>query len=143
MNKQILATVALTAALTLTTALAQAKEERFQYGGVQVSVRPSLMDLGQVVVFHNQHSVALRNCYFAVEGARNMNDRTYYGPIFLTDAFRPGQRLEVGWMQLEANWLPLPDDVVYLRCDNLQESKWTLSGNRQAVIRQFQATYGR
>lgn len=131
----------LTAALALTASPIQARE-RFNYGGVHATTRPSLVDLGVVVGFQNRYSVALRNCYFAVEGSSNLHGRTSYGPIFLTTAFQPGQTLEVGWLELESRWLPLPDDVVYLRCDNLQETQWTLSGNRQAYINRLKTTYG-
>lgn len=142
MNKQLsVAALALTASLTLTTALAQA-QERFNYGGVHAATRPSLVDLGQVVVLQNRNAVTLRNCYFAVEGKPNAQNRTHYGPIFLTAAFRPGETLEVGWMELEGNWLLLPDDATYLRCDNLPETQWTLSGNRQAYINKIRNTYG-
>ena len=142
MNRPLsIAVLALTTSLALTPSLTDARE-RFNYGGVYASTRPSLVDLGQVVAFQNQYPVTLRNCYFAVEGKSNLHNRTHYGPIFLTAAIQPGEALEVGWIELQGNWLLLPDDVVYLRCDNVSEDKWTLSGNRQAYINKIKATYG-
>ena len=141
MNTQrSLAILTLAASLSLTTAIANA-QERFSYGGVHAATRPSLVDLGQVIAFQNQYGVTLRNCYVAIEGQSNLHGNTSYGPVFLTDTFRPGQILEVGWVELNGGWLPLPNDTAYLRCDNLPETRWTLSGNRQAYINKIRASY--
>lgn len=107
-----------------------APAEHFRYGGVTVDSAPSWLGVGQVVTFKNQDSTALTNCYFAVEGSRNQRERTHYGPIRIADAMKPGKTLKVGWWELGKQWLLLPGDVVYLRCDNLPESKWTLPATR-------------
>ncbi|HRC69809.1 MAG TPA: hypothetical protein PLS42_09115 [Candidatus Competibacter denitrificans] len=120
----------LTAALLLMTTLHAQQPpktpEHFGYGSIEVSLQSSLVGMGNVVVFRNQYSTALTNCYFAVEGNRNQNGRTQYGPILVEETFKPGKKLKVGWLELEKNWVLLPGDTVYLRCDNLPESKWAL-----------------
>lgn len=100
--------------------------EHFGYGSIEVSLQSSLVGMGNVVVFKNQYTETLNNCYFAVEGNRNQGGRTHYGPMLVKDEFKPGKTLKVGWLELERNWVLLPGDTVYLRCDNLPESRWTL-----------------
>lgn len=108
--------------------------EHFRYGNVEIGFAPSWIGMGHVVAFKNQYSVILSNCYFAVEGSRNQEGRAYYGPIRLAEAFKPGKTLKVGWLELGKHWVLLPGDVVYLRCDNLPESKWTLPTTHASTL---------
>lgn len=81
---------------------------------VSVTIRDSLLiGNSKVIQISNNSSHHLYNVRVVV---RNMQ-KVSSGSVRATDELRPGQTVEVGWMEFE-NWSPSSGEYVEVYCDN-------------------------